>query len=43
MLFPWVSSSIRGESRSYEGSRSVSRGGQRLRPFRGKRKGVKKT
>lgn len=42
-VIPWLSSSIRGESRSSEGSRSASRGGLRLRMFRGERRGVRKT
>lgn len=42
-VIPWLSSSIRGESKSSEGSRSVSRGGQRLRMFREKRRDVRKT
>lgn len=42
-VIPWLSSSIRGESKSSEGSRSVIRGGLRLTMFRGERRDVRKT
>lgn len=42
-VIPWLSSSIRGESKSSEGNRSVIRGGLRLTMFRGERRDVRKT